>query len=115
MLADEIEQTLDDLRRVYQLNMELLENLHATAMWFGEYSEKTGISIANAETLWRLMREAVRLGEEIGTPLTPSHHFIKPLKRTQPLTQDRSPREDATVYPPGGVGPPPASCSCPAG
>jgi hypothetical protein len=101
-LADEIERTLDDLKRVYQLNVELLENLHATAMWFAEYSEKTGIPIANAETLWRLMREAVRLGEEIGTPLTPSHYFIKPLKRTQPLTEHEPPREDETVYPWGG-------------
>jgi len=87
MLADEIEQTLDEVKRVYQLNVELLENLYATVMWFAEYSEKTGIPIANAETLWRLVREAVRLGEEIGTPLTLGHHFIRPLKRTQPLTE----------------------------
>jgi len=99
MLADEIEQALDEVKRVYQLNVELLENLHATVMWFAE----SGIRIANAETLWRLMREAVRLGEEIGTPLTPCHHFIKPLRRTQPLIEDRPPPDDATVCPLGGV------------
>ena len=98
MLADEIEQTLDELKRVYRLNVELLENLDATVMWFAQYSEKTGAAIPNAETLWRLMREAVRLGEEIGFPPAPQHSFIKPLRRTE----DRSPRDIATECPRGG-------------
>lgn len=92
----EIEQTLDELRRVYRLNLELLENLRATIMWIGHYSQKTGHAIPDLETLSRLMREATRLAEEIDSPLVPNHYFIKPPQRTQ-LETDRSPREDETV------------------
>ena len=82
MLADEeIRQTLAELKRVYQLNVGLLENLSATVMWIAQYSQETGTPVPNTEPLFRLMREAARLGEEIGLPLFPQHSFIKPLKR----------------------------------
>jgi len=81
MLSDEVEQTLDELRRVYELNVELLENLRASVMWIAQYLQETGTPVPRLDTLQQLMREASRLADEIGSPLVPRHTFIKPLKR----------------------------------
>lgn len=98
--ANTEQHTLQELKRVYALNVELLENLRATIMWIHDYSQKSGTCIPNMDSLSRLMRETTRLGEEIDSPLVPCHQFIKPLKLIQPVTEDRSSPLDNAIVPP---------------
>lgn len=96
--ANTEEHILQELKRVYALNVELLENLRATIFWIHDYSQKTGTRIPNIETLSRLMRETTRLGEEVGSPLVPCHRFIKPLERIQSLTEDGLPPDKLPMH-----------------
>jgi len=75
-----VESLFEELERVYELNIRLVENMQATLMWIVEYSKETGIEIPKLDTLARLVREADRLTQAIKNPLVPEHRFIKPLK-----------------------------------
>jgi hypothetical protein len=73
------ESLFEELVRLYELNIKLAENMHATLMWIVKYSDETGTEIPNLDTLTRLVREADRLAQTIKEPMVPQHSYIKPL------------------------------------
>jgi hypothetical protein len=58
---DDIVYTLNELRRLHQLNFELLEQLHVTISWIFEH----GIPLPNLDTLHSLCTKAKSLLIEI--------------------------------------------------
>jgi hypothetical protein len=57
----EIIDTLTELKRMHQLNLELLEQLSVSCSWLMEHS----VPIPNAETICSLLRKATILLSEI--------------------------------------------------
>lgn len=99
--AHETEISFDELQRLYDLNLRLLDNLRTTITWILQYADRTSVSIPNIDALRRLMREACSLANELESPVIPQHHFIKPLERGAE-SKSRSPRDKLTPYPEGG-------------
>jgi hypothetical protein len=77
----EAQVLLERVKVVHDLNMSLLDNLQAILMWIIQYAQETGTSIPRMDTLYRLMRETQRIGQEMESPLVPEHHFFEPLDK----------------------------------
>jgi len=58
----------DEVDRLRELNVLLLDNLHTTVIWLAQYSERTRIRIPNLESLIRLMKESRKIMNEMVTP-----------------------------------------------
>lgn len=72
----EIISTLSELKRLHQLNLELLEQLNISCGWLLEHN----ISIPNAETLCSLLSRAKALVAEIEAD-TPKIMQYSPIRR----------------------------------
>lgn len=57
--------TYEELLRMHQLNLELLETLELSLLWVQGFSKNCDVSIPNKETLTRLLTKTSRLIEEI--------------------------------------------------
>ena len=63
-LRDAID-TYEELLRMHQLNLELLETLEFSLLWVQDFSKKYNVAIPNRETLTRLLTKTSLLIEEI--------------------------------------------------
>lgn len=75
--------SVNEVRRLKQLNMELLETLEETMLWFKDYHEATGIPIPHVEIFKSLVSKADRLIDEICVP-----SMQKSLKLPAPFFDD---------------------------
>lgn len=77
---------MSEILRLKQLNVEFLETLQLTGLWFIDYQKKTGAPVPNVEVLGSLMRKADQLLDEIISETPPSlqHRKRTPDDATEP-------------------------------
>jgi len=80
-ILDEVISTLQELRRMHQLNFELLEQLNVAC----SYLLENRITIPNQEKLASLLSKATSLLEEIRNPL--SDEFLQRKKSDKDFTE----------------------------
>jgi len=70
------EETMDDLNRLCDLNVEILETILAVTKRLFDYTNEHGILLSGLDALHRLIRRAERLMEEMDS--TPPRIRIRP-------------------------------------
>jgi hypothetical protein len=95
------QENFDDAVREFQQTIgaldELLEHTGIVLSWFLEYATKHNLPLE--ESMGFHISRIRALLDSMGNPASPRIR-----KMIQSALSDSSPREDATVYPPGGVG-----------
>ena len=66
--ANTLVDRYDEVERLRELNTLLLDNLHTTVVWIAQYSQRTGTKIPNLDNLLRLMKEGMKLLNEMVAP-----------------------------------------------
>jgi len=76
-------ESVAEVLRLKQLNMELLETLEETMLWFKDYHEKTGIPIPHVDRFVSLASKMNRLIDEINSTPSVQHLFQTPSNETE--------------------------------
>jgi len=82
-LLKEQMQKLEEILRIKQLNLELLNTLEATLIWTLNYAKRHNIPIPK-QSLHFLLRKAMALIDEMNSPPKFQHQFRTPKDSTEP-------------------------------
>lgn len=77
-------ESMREILQLKQLNVELLQTLELTLLWFKDYRQKTGLPIPHIEVLDSLLKKADLLIDEICSP-----PFLQHRERTRQTKQNR--------------------------
>ena len=91
-------EDIQEILKLKQLNVELLQTLELILLWFKDYHQKTGLPIPRAELLDSLLNKADSLIDEVCSPLFYNNASHQTTVNMNHETDDKLPEPLGSLY-----------------